>query len=66
MDDFLKTRFVEIIIHADDIAVSVGLDTPDFPATAWAAAAAVVSDTTTNEGEGAEFVLASSRPGRHR
>lgn len=64
--DFLQTRFVEIVVHADDIAVSVGLDTPSFPAAAWAVAAAVVSDTTSTEGADAGFVLAASRPGRHR
>ena len=35
LDDFLRTRFVEITVHADDIASSVGVATPDFPAVAW-------------------------------
>lgn len=64
LDDFLRTRFVEIIVHADDVAVSVGIDCPTFPALAWTIAAGVVSETTTDVGGGAEFVLAASRPGR--
>jgi hypothetical protein len=30
-DDFLLTRLVEIVVHADDLAVSVGVSTPEFP-----------------------------------
>jgi Mycothiol maleylpyruvate isomerase N-terminal domain len=31
-DDFLLTRMLEIVIHSDDLALSVGLSTPEFPA----------------------------------
>jgi hypothetical protein len=31
-DDFLLTRMTEIIVHADDLARSVGIRTPEFPA----------------------------------
>ncbi|MDQ6656656.1 MAG: maleylpyruvate isomerase N-terminal domain-containing protein [Actinomycetota bacterium] len=31
-NDFLLTRMLEIVIHSDDLAVSVGLSTPEFPA----------------------------------
>lgn len=30
-DDFLLTRLLEIVVHADDLAVSVGIPTPEFP-----------------------------------
>ncbi|MET8090628.1 maleylpyruvate isomerase N-terminal domain-containing protein [Micromonospora sp. NPDC005220] len=30
--DFLLTRQLEIVVHSDDLAVSVGLPTPEFPA----------------------------------
>lgn len=30
-DDFLVTRMMELMVHADDLAVSVGLPTPEFP-----------------------------------
>ena len=31
LDDYLVTRMIELIVHSDDLAVSVGLDTPEFP-----------------------------------
>jgi hypothetical protein len=31
LDDYLLTRMMEISVHADDLAVSVGLPTPQFP-----------------------------------
>jgi hypothetical protein len=30
LDDFLRTRIMEIVVHADDLAVSAGIDTPAF------------------------------------
>lgn len=32
LDDFLTTRMLEIAVHSDDLAVSVGLHTPQLPA----------------------------------
>jgi hypothetical protein len=31
LDDFLLTRLLELVVHADDLACSAGLPTPDFP-----------------------------------
>lgn len=31
LDDFLLTRMMEIVVHSDDLAVSVGIATPEFP-----------------------------------
>jgi len=31
LDDFLVTRMMEIAVHSDDLAVSVGVPTPDLP-----------------------------------
>jgi hypothetical protein len=31
LDDFLTTRLLEITVHCDDLAVSVGVDTPPMP-----------------------------------
>jgi hypothetical protein len=31
LDDYLVTRMIELIVHSDDLAVSVGLATPEFP-----------------------------------
>jgi Mycothiol maleylpyruvate isomerase N-terminal domain len=35
-DDFLLTRMTEIVVHSDDLAVSVGVPTPEFPAEVFA------------------------------
>jgi len=35
-DDFLLTRMTEIVVHADDLALSVGIRTPEFPAEVFA------------------------------
>ncbi|MFG2075378.1 Mycothiol maleylpyruvate isomerase N-terminal domain-containing protein [Nonomuraea maritima] len=32
LDDFLLTRLMELVVHADDLASSVGVPTPEFPA----------------------------------
>ncbi|MDQ2744017.1 MAG: maleylpyruvate isomerase N-terminal domain-containing protein [Chloroflexota bacterium] len=31
LDDYLVTRIVELTVHTDDLALSVGLDSPTFP-----------------------------------
>jgi hypothetical protein len=31
LDDFLITRMMEIVVHSDDLAVSLGVPTPEFP-----------------------------------
>ena len=35
-DDYLETRLAELVIHLDDLAASVGIDTPGLPASAIA------------------------------
>jgi hypothetical protein len=35
-DDFLLTRMTEIVVHSDDLALSVGVSTPEFPAEVFA------------------------------
>jgi hypothetical protein len=35
-DDFFLTRMLEIVVHTDDLALSVGIRTPEFPAEVFA------------------------------
>lgn len=35
VDDYLVTRLLEMLVHSDDLAVSLELPYPDFPSTAW-------------------------------
>ncbi|MBN6057194.1 maleylpyruvate isomerase N-terminal domain-containing protein [Nonomuraea sp. RK-328] len=32
LDDFLMTRMIELVVHSDDLAASVGVETPALPA----------------------------------
>lgn len=34
VDDYVITRLIEMLVHSDDLAASLGLETPRFPATA--------------------------------
>jgi uncharacterized protein (TIGR03083 family) len=31
LNDFLSTRMMELVVHSDDLAVSIGLETPELP-----------------------------------
>jgi hypothetical protein len=44
LDDYLVTRIIELTVHTDDLAVSVGLPTPEFPASATALAIEALVD----------------------
>jgi hypothetical protein len=44
LDDYLATRLVELCIHADDLAVSLGVDPPPLPAAATGLAVATLVD----------------------
>jgi hypothetical protein len=35
LDDLLRTRIMEFVVHADDLAHSVGIATPEFDADAF-------------------------------
>ncbi|WP_335988145.1 maleylpyruvate isomerase N-terminal domain-containing protein [Glycomyces sp. MUSA5-2] len=43
LDDFLATRILELVVHADDLAYSTGVDTPVFDGEAFASAAALLA-----------------------
>ncbi|OHV27141.1 hypothetical protein BBK14_04415 [Parafrankia soli] len=43
LDDFLTTRTLEIAVHSDDLAVSVGVPTPELPAPAADAVIALLT-----------------------
>ena len=35
LDDYLETRICEILVHADDLAISLDMESPEFPQLAW-------------------------------
>ena len=62
LDDYLETRIVELVIHADDLAASVpGLDVGLVPAAGWALARRVVADVAAERLGDRQFVLGLSR-----
>jgi hypothetical protein len=44
LDEYLVTRIIELLVHTDDLAVSVGLPPPDFPLSASRPAIAALVD----------------------
>jgi hypothetical protein len=64
LDDFLRTRFVEIIVHADDIAVSAGVPTPAFPRVAWQLAFSVLADAAAERDNRLGLMRTLTRPDR--
>jgi uncharacterized protein (TIGR03083 family) len=45
LDDYLVTRLVELTVHIDDLAVSIGVPTPPFPEQAVALTVGALVDT---------------------
>jgi hypothetical protein len=43
LDDFLATRVLELVVHADDLAYSTGVDTPGFDQGAFATATGILA-----------------------
>ena len=63
-DDFLATRSVELMVHSDDLAASVGLPTPAFPDTLAARVVDLLSGVAMRRHGQAAVVRALSRPQR--
>jgi hypothetical protein len=66
LDPYLDTRCVELVVHADDIASSVGLAPPALPVLAYERATAVLLDLAVRRAGPAEVVRAFARPDRAR
>lgn len=45
LDDYLRTRLVEIVVHSDDLAVSLGIATPGFSPQTYRIVTDVLIDT---------------------
>lgn len=63
-DDFLLTRLMEIVVHSDDLAASVGLATPEFPDDVIAPVLALLTAIASRRHGQAAVVRALSRPQR--
>lgn len=63
-DDFLVTRAMELIVHSDDLAASIGLPTPEFPDTIAAHVVDLLGGVAMRRHGQAAVVRALSRPQR--
>ncbi|THV26242.1 maleylpyruvate isomerase N-terminal domain-containing protein [Glycomyces paridis] len=64
-DDFLVTRIMELVVHADDLACSVGVPTPEFGQAPFDTAAAVLVRLAAHRHGQAALVRALARTERH-
>ena len=63
-DDFLITRSMELMVHSDDLAASVGLPTPDFPDGTVDDVVRLLSGVATRRHGQTAVIRALSRPQR--
>jgi hypothetical protein len=63
-DDFLTTRAMELVVHSDDLAASVGLPTPAFPDTVAAHVVDLLGGVAMRRHGQAAVVRTLSRPQR--
>ncbi|MFC8190704.1 maleylpyruvate isomerase N-terminal domain-containing protein [Cellulomonas sp. NPDC057328] len=63
-DDFLVTRLLEMVVHADDLASSVDLPTPELPAGAVVPVLHTLTDLAVRRHGQAALVRTLSRPQR--
>lgn len=62
--DLAVTRLMEMVVHGDDLAVSVGIDTPEFPADAVRLVVELLAAVAMDRHGQAAVVRALSRPQR--
>jgi hypothetical protein len=62
--DFLVTRLMETVVHSDDLAASVGLDTPEFPVDVLAPVLDLLTGLAVRRHGATAVVRALSRPQR--
>ena len=63
-DDFLATRLVELTVHGDDLAASVGLETPQYPGPVVATVLDVLTTVAVRRHGQTAVLRALSRPQR--
>ena len=65
LEDYLRTRLVELVVHLDDLAVSVGRPGPDVPEPALRQVASVLGAVAATRAGGLETVRSLARAERH-
>ncbi|HET6968808.1 MAG TPA: maleylpyruvate isomerase N-terminal domain-containing protein [Ornithinibacter sp.] len=62
--DFVLTRTMEVLVHSDDLAASIGVDTPRFPEVAADAVLGLLASVAADRHGQAAVLRALSRPQR--
>ncbi|MDP8961902.1 MAG: hypothetical protein M3N32_09840, partial [Actinomycetota bacterium] len=65
LDEYLRTRVVELLIHLDDLAASVGQRCPDVPDHAFRVVAGLLGELAAVRAGGLETVRSLARAERH-
>ncbi|WP_020579928.1 maleylpyruvate isomerase N-terminal domain-containing protein [Actinopolymorpha alba] len=63
-DDFLTTRLMELVVHSDDLAVSVGVLTPSLPESAVSRVVSLLTDLAVSRHGATAVIRALSRAER--
>lgn len=63
-DDYLTTRLMELVVHGDDLASSVGLPTPTYPEAALVPVFALLTGVAARRHGATALIRALSRPQR--
>lgn len=63
-EEYLRTRIVELAVHADDLAASVGIEVPVLPPDLWEQVARTVGETAVRRHGAAAYALSIARPDR--
>jgi 2-dehydropantoate 2-reductase len=63
--EYLATRIVELVVHIDDLAVSIDRSPPELPESAYLITASVLARTAVLRVDGPRTVRALARPERH-
>jgi hypothetical protein len=64
LGDFLRTRILELVVHADDLAVSVGVATPEFAPETFEIATCILARLAAKRHGQASLVRALARAER--
>jgi hypothetical protein len=62
--DFVLTRTMEVLVHSDDLAASIGVETPSFPDESAAAVFTLLASVAAERHGQAALIRALSRPQR--
>lgn len=64
VDEYLRTRIVELAVHSADLAESVGVEAPGVPPDVWEQVARTVGETAVRRHGAAAYALSIARPDR--